>query len=253
MNKHILLTVGIATLLLALAASTIFAADSDIVISEIMVNAKNDSSGEWVEIYNKGTTAVDLTGWQLEDNNATDTITADMCPNGSCSIPAGGYWLIAITQTDLQNEFDQYTNPNKPSVELNSTIFLGSGLIGNGLANDNDHLILRNSSGTAVDCSSWDGSGICAGLTYVSGGGGVDHNFDGNDGQSITNIQGSWYDHESNGSPYGINTASGGSPTAIILSNLRARSQAPRLPEYLGIGVAMAAAAGFFAYRRRMP
>ena len=202
------------------------AADGDIVLSEIMINALTDSTGnhgEWIEVCNKGTSSVDLAGWVLEDNGATNTIAASMCPNGSCEIPAGGAWLISSwSQQYLQDEFDGYTNPSSPSVDASRTIFLG-GRIGNGLANSDDRLVLKNGAGNAVDCVSWDGSGTCGSLAYVAGGDGVDQNKDGDNGESIVNVQGQWYDGEPNASPYNCtNTAKGGSPTVVVLSGFGA-------------------------------
>lgn len=258
MIGHRIFVIGIVILLLITLVVTVYAADSDIVLSEIMANAiiENVNQGEWVEICNRGTAAVDVINWQLEDNGGSsfaDTITAAKCPSGSCSIPARTCWLIAITATDLSNEFSNYSPA--PSVDTSKTIFLGSGQrIGNGLANTNDHLILRNGSGIAVDCYSWDGSGICASLTYVSGGNGVDANFDGSNGQPITNVQGVWGDGDGNGSPYDIiNTHSGGSPTAVVLSSLGGRSQAPGFPVWYGIGAVVVIATAFFAYHHRRP
>ena len=246
----ILLVFSVAFVLKFLATAA-FAADSDIVLSEIMINSMTDSTqnnGEWVEIYNKGSSPVDLTGWRLEDNGGdkySRTITSSMCPYGSsCVMPAGETWLIAKSQTDLQAEFDLYTNPLRPTVQTTRTIFLNA-KIGNGLANSNDHLILWNSSGVAVDCVSWDGSGICASQTYVPGGDGVDQNKDGDDGESIANIatngRAQWYDHRRNASPYNhINTATDDT-TAVVLSGFTAMPESASwwLLSILPFGVVM--------------
>jgi endonuclease/exonuclease/phosphatase family metal-dependent hydrolase len=52
-----------------------FPAPTSIVISEIMYNPASDETSpgvaEWVEIVNAGTTAVDISGWKLEDEDAT--------------------------------------------------------------------------------------------------------------------------------------------------------------------------------------
>jgi len=229
-RKWILMLVSVVLamgLVLALAVLAL-AADTDIVISEAMFNAKleTNNEGEWIEIYNKGNTAVDLTGWQISDNNTTDTITATMCPEGSCSIPAGGCWLIAWSAQYLQDEFNTYTNPLSPTVQTGHTIFLSSA-IGNGLANTADYVILKNSTGGNVDCVSWASptGTVCSSLVYISGGSGADTNLNNAaDGQSITNIQGAWYRHQTNGSPYNCtNTASGGSPTAITVRSFLAQ------------------------------
>ena len=239
---------------LALAAMQAWAADTDIVISEVMYNAKNEGSnqGEWIEIYNKGGAAVDLTDWQIRDNTVTDTITTAMCPGGSCSIPSGECWLIAKSQTDLQDEFDNYTSPLSPTVDTSSTVFLGK-RIGGGLANGEDNVILMNPSDGNVDCVSWANTAgnVCDLLTYVSGGNGADTSLDdAADGQSITNIQSTWYEHQTNGSPYNCtNTAEGGSPNAITIRSFSASTRPFAWPPAVLAGAA--ALAGLLWARQR--
>ena len=57
----------------------------------------SESPEEWIELYNKGTAAVDLSGWKF-----TDGITYTM-PNGT-TIPAGGYLVVAKDAAALQAE-----------------------------------------------------------------------------------------------------------------------------------------------------
>ncbi len=227
--------------------------NDDIVLSEIMINAVVEviggDWGEWVEIYNKGVTPVDLTGWQIEDNFLADTIDTVDCPGSSCLIPAGGCWIIASTQLELQTEFDNYTTPNQPSVDPANTVFLAS-LLGNGLANgpNPDHVILRNGSSEVVDCYSWNESGVCDSLVYTGTGDGFDGVLTGSQGQSVTNVQGVWFNHQVNGSPYNcVNTADGG-PTAVSLTNVTNASPFDaRLILFLmavGGGVSLAALGG---------
>ena len=228
----------------------------DIVISEVMFNAAIDTGnrGEWIEIYNSGADPVDLTGWSVRDNTSTDAISASLCPNGSCQIPAGGCWLIAVTQQDLQSEFDLYLNPAGLTVDTTRTIFLG-GKIGSGLSNDADGVALVFSTGEVVDCVSWASSAqtFCSGFTYLAGGDGVDTTLtqEGN-AQAITNIQGQWYYHEPNGSPYTCsNTAASGTPTAVTLSALSARALPARPATVLLGSLVLAAVLGRTLVRAR--
>ena len=217
---------GVVALNVALAQGT--GNPTDIVISEVMVNAYVEDAplngGEWVEIYNKGSVTLNLAGWAIRDNNVTKTIVVSMCPNFSCEIPPGGCWLVAVTNTLLQQEFYSYTQPPSPTVLLTSTIFLSSA-IGDRLANKTDMVALLYTDGRAVDCVSWATTPgtICQNLTYVPGGNGADTNLRCDDnqyeGQSITNIRGEWYRHQPNASPYNcINTAAGGNPTGVTIS-----------------------------------
>ena len=249
-RKGVFIVLMLAGLLLVVV-KMILAADADVVISEVMINAVEEAggSGEWFEIYNKGAASVDTANWIIEDNNATDTITTTMCPNNSCVVPPGECWLIARSQSQLQSEFDNYTNPLSPTVRTTKTIFIDSP-IGGGLKNDQDNLIIKNSDGNAVDCVSWASTAqtVCASLTYVSDGGGVDQTNNGSNGQSITNIQGNWYDHQSNASPYDcINTAEGGDPTAVRLLKIAVTE---RVSTLLGVGMVLLGLAGLAVTRR---
>jgi len=261
--------VGVVALNAALAQGT--GSPTDIVISEVMFNAITETNppncGEWIEIYNKGSAPVDLAGWVITDNNRFDVITYSMCPGNSCVIPPKECWLIAWSPDYLQAEFNNYTNPLSPTVNLSRTIFLGS-RIGSGLANDTDLVALMIvSSGITltVDCVSWGTPTptVCSSLTYVPGGSGQDTNLSNEeDGQSITNIGGQWYYHQRNASPYNcINTAAGGSPTAVTISAFSAwaRPRWVEMASLLGIlaGLKMAGrlkppncGAGNFAEKR---
>jgi hypothetical protein len=74
-----------------------FSLSADIVINEIMYHFPPNPSGggagvtdnpeEWIELHNKGTTAVDLGGWSLEGVNF-------VFPTGT-ALPAGGYLVVA--------------------------------------------------------------------------------------------------------------------------------------------------------------
>ncbi|MDB4644327.1 lamin tail domain-containing protein, partial [bacterium] len=68
---------------------------TDIVINEIMYDAPSDQgTGEYIELYNRGTESVDLSGWEISDGVRFDF------PAGT-SLPAGGYLVIAADATCL--------------------------------------------------------------------------------------------------------------------------------------------------------
>lgn len=236
---------------------------ADIVISEVMFNALTDDGGnlrgEWLEIYNKGSAPIDLTGWGVRDTQGVDIILSSMCPASSCEIPPRGCWLIAVDPISLGQEIGMYTAPTGviTAVLYTSTVFLGSSIGGNGLGNGADGLALTHTTGPLVDCVGWSAPSVstfCTTLSntfgYISGGSGVDTSLSGeSNGQSITNIQGQWYYHQINASPYNcINTAAGGSPTAIILSAFSAR---PWLRPGLILAGAVGAGAATLLLRRR--
>ena len=239
---------------------TALAADGDIVISEVMFNSFCESANgtstaceggsietqyEWVEIYNRGTTPVDIANWQICDSAGCDTITT-----ASTLIGPNQYWLIATNSTAVQVEMGAAPGGNYGTYNGSRTIFLTSSIGSNGLSNTSDAVYLRTSTGgPATDCISYASTALtaCSGLTYVAGGTGFDSTLASEtDGQSITNIQGTWAYHNLNGggsaSPYSSNTASGGSPSAVTLNDFAASTTASPAPIILGgLGVAAAA------------
>ena len=92
---------------------------------------------EWIELYNRDVSEIDLTGWKLSGGIDYDF------PSGS-RIPSGGYLVIAKNPADLSSKF--------PSI----TVLGGySGRLGNG----GDHIILEDSHGNPADEVSYHDSG----------------------------------------------------------------------------------------------
>lgn len=104
-----------------------------------MNNPSNYSANEWVELYNLSDGPVDISGWKIIDNTATDTIPV------SSPIPAHGFAVITASNTTW-NYWDIPADAVK--------IVLGSD-IGSGLANDKDMLILENPNGMIIDQMNW--------------------------------------------------------------------------------------------------
>ncbi len=103
---------------------------SDIVVNEIMYNsATAETTDEYVELFNKGTTAVDLTGWRL-----TKGIDFTF---GSASLGAGQFLVVAANLTRFAQKY--------PSV---------SNVVGNWtghLSNNADTIELQNNLGQQID------------------------------------------------------------------------------------------------------
>ncbi len=217
-------------------------ADTNVVLSEVMFNASTagENGYEWVELYNKGTVPVDIRNWQICDAAQCRTLATT-----STTIAPNAYWLVATSATNLTTEFTNEGNGDTPNPA--QTIYLGTN-IGNGLANAGDAVYLLNggtycgSSGTdacTVDCISWDGTNTCAALiaagtrSYLPNAAGYDDTAlttNEQNGQSIVNIQGTWYqsgpgtNQPNQASPYQYNVAEGGIPTALTLKTFGARS-----------------------------
>jgi hypothetical protein len=84
---------------------------SPIVINEIESNG--DPVGDWVELTNVSAAAVDISGWQLKDND--DTHAFVVVPDGTTLAP-GGFFFISVFQTfglgapDMARLFDPAGN-----------------------------------------------------------------------------------------------------------------------------------------------
>lgn len=120
----------------------------NILISEVFFNPKDeeiiDTEGksEWVELYNAGTSIVNLDGWELGDNN-TSEILRDI------SISPGEYLIISPVS---QIEFLTVWGEMPIATPFYS---LGTANIGNGLAQNDRMLLLRSVTGDTVDAISW--------------------------------------------------------------------------------------------------
>jgi len=120
-----------------------------VVINEVeydSVESGPDAAYEWMELYNNASSPVELAGWTISDNMATDSITsAELSTGPTMIIPANGFLVIAASE-------DFYTNYPGFTGDI---VFVADGSIGNGLSNDGDRLILRDSAGTVIDQMSY--------------------------------------------------------------------------------------------------
>jgi flagellar hook assembly protein FlgD len=105
-----------------------------IVINEIMQNpaSASDNKGEWFELYNSGTSDIDIDGWTIRDNG-TDSHVIDN--GGPLVIAAGGYLVLGLNAKTNQN--GGYT-PD----------YVYSGFV---LANGDDEVILEDDLAATVD------------------------------------------------------------------------------------------------------
>jgi hypothetical protein len=110
-------------------------------VNEVMYDpapSGDDAANEWLELYNAGADPVDLGGWTLSDNSASDTLPP-------MTFPPGGYVVVAAS-----NRFrDSYPGFS------GALIAVDSGRIGSGLANKGDRLLLSDPSGKVADGLSW--------------------------------------------------------------------------------------------------
>ncbi len=109
------------------------------VITEVMANPLVESSGEFVEILNLGSKAIEMAGLRLSDGDATDTLQA--FKGGKTVLPAGGYAVV------LDSDY-----PTKSPYVIDPKVILlttGDKTIGSGLSTA-DPITLQSADGAVV-------------------------------------------------------------------------------------------------------
>jgi cardiolipin synthase A/B len=124
---------------------SVLTAASSILINEVMASPiESDATHEWIELYNFGNKSINLSGWKITDNYATDYISP-----ANLSIPPviPPHTFVIITDKDTE-----LTIPENESI---IHFMVDDNTIGNGLGNTNDYLLLINENGTIADSIKW--------------------------------------------------------------------------------------------------
>lgn len=109
-------------------------ASADIIINEIMYDYPgSDSNHEWIEVYNNGTEAVNLSGWKFRESGTDHSLTLN---NGSYILNISEYAVIA---DDAATFLTDYLN-------FNSTLLDSSF----DLSNSGEELLLKNKTLDAI-------------------------------------------------------------------------------------------------------
>lgn len=134
-------------------------AHASVVINEIMYDLEGSDTGrEWIEIYNDSNASTDLSSWKFFEANTNHGLTIS---EGSASIPAGGYAIIADDPEKFLADWPSFSG----SV-FNSSF---------SLANTGETISLKDETLTTVDEVTYSGDNGAAG-----------------DGKSLQKINGSW-------------------------------------------------------------
>jgi hypothetical protein len=164
MNARLLRLCLCCCAILALAAP----AHAGLLISEVVYNeAGSDTTGEWIEIYNPGPNAIDLTNYKIGDEE--DDLPPLPAESGGmwqfpagASIPAYGVQVIAVSGTKFTS---LYPAAPLPTYEVNSTMpgvpdminYLTWSPTGTAInmANAGDQVLLLDGTDAIVDMISW--------------------------------------------------------------------------------------------------
>ena len=110
----------------------------DLIITEAMANASTESTGEFVEIYNNGSVAVDLSGLILTDGDDIDTLQA--YGSSSTTLAAGEY--AVVLDPDYASDYT-----------IDSAVILlttGDTTVGNGLTTADDITLYEDDGSTII-------------------------------------------------------------------------------------------------------
>ncbi|MBE0565780.1 MAG: lamin tail domain-containing protein [Krumholzibacteria bacterium] len=136
----------LACALLVFGAAPALAADTDIVITEIMQNplVLADTDGEWFELHNTGPDPVDIEGWTIKDDGTNSIVVAS---GGPLVVPAGAYVVLARNAAAMATQ--------------GVTVFYQYGGTGTfDLGNSDDEIVLLNTSLVEIDRVMWDGGPV---------------------------------------------------------------------------------------------
>ena len=114
----------------------------DVVINEILQNpaAVADTAGEWFEVHNAASQAIDLNGWTIADAG-TDRHRIQTPHGDPLWLPAGGYLVLG----------------RNADASTNGGVLVAYRYAGFTLGNTDDEIILLDGAGTEIDRVAYDG------------------------------------------------------------------------------------------------
>ncbi|MFA6159433.1 MAG: lamin tail domain-containing protein, partial [Candidatus Paceibacterota bacterium] len=118
-----------------------FWAHGQVMFTEVMYDLEGTDTGrEWVEVYNAGSSGVDLGDWKLFEGSTNHRLTA----SGATVVPAQGFAIIADNTAKFLED-----NLGFSGILFDSTF---------SLSNDGETLVLRDGSGADIDTVSYSSS-----------------------------------------------------------------------------------------------
>ncbi len=158
--------------------------EGDVVINEVYYDPDADhtvtgsdpaNSSEWIELYNRSSKDINLKGWKIVDNFGPERL---LFADNKAFKP--GEFIILAKETNVVAEWG-----------FSSDIFVAlKELVGNGLANSSDRVILKDNSGQIIDQISYGGdiTAFNPSLPDVAQGHSLERDPDGQDTNSPTDF-----------------------------------------------------------------
>jgi hypothetical protein len=151
-------------LAIALIATASHSAQGAIVLSEVLFNeVSSDTTGEWIEIYNTGPAAVDLSNYKIGDEEASAgtslTEALYQFPAGAM-INSGEVQVIAVSATRFNTVYGfmptyetAATEAGVPDLTVYAAWDPDGGQIN--MSNTNDQAVIVGPADTVLDAASW--------------------------------------------------------------------------------------------------
>jgi hypothetical protein len=135
-----------------------------LLISEVCFNeVGSDTTGEWIEIFNNGSSAVDLTNYKIGDeetNGGTSTTEAMFQFPSGASIGPGAVQIVAVSATRFNTVYgflptyeSSSTDAGVPDLTIYSAWDPDGGQIS--MSNSNDQAVLLDPLDAIADATSW--------------------------------------------------------------------------------------------------
>lgn len=161
----------VSTLAIALSLAALTSAKAAIAITEVHPNGSGNGSygADWFELTNTGTSAVNITGWKIDDSSFSFGSAAAL--SGITSIGAGEsvIFLETTSNATLDAFRAAWFGTNTPA-NLQIGMYNGSGV---GLSTSGDGVAIFNASGTTMAQVSFGAASSAATFSNPSGANGT--------------------------------------------------------------------------------
>jgi len=130
--------------MLSLAFIFLIKTSPAIIINEIMADTLDDQYNEWIEIYNNGSTEVNVSNWIIGADDGNETIEGGLYNKEGTIIPVFGFAIITSEATRVYDNFNTSSNAIK--------LYVADGRITrSGLKNDGETIYLYDNNNNLID------------------------------------------------------------------------------------------------------
>ncbi len=145
-----------------LAFALLMPASYSIIINEIMADPIADETlNEWIELYNNGSHAINVSGWVVGDSADNDSIEGGLYNKEGTIITAFGYAIITDDATRVYDNF----NVSADAVRL----YVNDSSIGNGLGNIGETIFLYDGNKNPVYSAAYNETTEGLSWSYLNG------------------------------------------------------------------------------------